>query len=99
VARLRLNQPEKVLPLLKHSRDPRVRSYLMDRLAPLGTDAGAIIKRHDEESDLTIRRALVLTAAGRQEWKTAFIHRFTFFAGSRNHLICHDTRRGQAAAV
>ena len=40
VALLRLNQPEKVWPLLKHSPDPRVRSYLVHRLAPLGADAG-----------------------------------------------------------
>ena len=58
----RMNQPEKVWPLLKHSLpDPRVRSYLIHRLGPLGADAGAIIKRLDEEPDVTIRRALLLS--------------------------------------
>ena len=61
VALLRLNQPEKVWPLLKHTADPRVRSYLIHRLSPLGADAGVIVKRLDEESDLTIRRALILS--------------------------------------
>ena len=61
VALLRMSQPEKVWPLLKHSPDPRVRSYLIHRLGPLGADAGAIVKRLDEESDLTIRRALLLS--------------------------------------
>jgi serine/threonine protein kinase/formylglycine-generating enzyme required for sulfatase activity len=61
VALLRMNQPEKVWPLLRHSPDPRVRSYLIDRLSPLGADAGAIIGRLEEESDLTIRRALLLS--------------------------------------
>ena len=61
VALLRMNQPEKVWPLLKHSPDPRVRSYLIHRLGPLGADAGAIIKQLDEEPDLTIRRALLLS--------------------------------------
>jgi serine/threonine protein kinase/formylglycine-generating enzyme required for sulfatase activity len=63
VALLRLNQPEKVWPLLKRTPadDPRVRSYLIDRLAPLGADAGAIIQRLDEEPDITIRRALLLS--------------------------------------
>ena len=56
-----MNQPEKVWPLLKHSPDPRVRSYLIHRLGPLGADAGAIVKRLDEEPDLTIRRALILS--------------------------------------
>ncbi len=36
VALLRMNQPEKVWPLLKHSPDPRVRSYLIHRLSPTG---------------------------------------------------------------
>ena len=56
-----MNQPEKVWPLLKHSPDPRVRSYLIHRLSPLGADAEAIIKRLDEEPDVTIRRALLLS--------------------------------------
>ena len=33
VALLRLNQPSKVWPLLKHSPDPTARSYLIHRLA------------------------------------------------------------------
>ena len=36
VALLKMGQPEKVWPLLKHSPDPRVRSYLIHRLSPLG---------------------------------------------------------------
>ena len=56
-----MNQPAKVWPLLKHSPDPRVRSYLIHRLSPLGADARAIVKRLDEEPDLTIRRALLLS--------------------------------------
>jgi hypothetical protein len=61
VALLRMNHTEKVWPLLKHSPDPRVRSYLIHRLSPLGADAGAILKRFDAEEDITIRRALLLS--------------------------------------
>ena len=61
VAWLKLNQPEKVWPLLKHSPDPMVRSYLIHRLGPLGADAGAVVRRLDEETDITIRRALLLS--------------------------------------
>jgi hypothetical protein len=63
VALLCLGQPEKVWPLLKRSPpdDPRVRSYLIHRLGPLGADVGAILKRLDEEQDTTIRRALLLS--------------------------------------
>ena len=56
-----MHQPEKVWPLLKHSPDPRVRSYLIHRLGPAGAEAGAILKQLDSESDITIRRALVLS--------------------------------------
>jgi serine/threonine protein kinase/formylglycine-generating enzyme required for sulfatase activity len=58
---LKMNQPEKVWPLLKHSPDPRGRSYLIHRLSPLGVDAGVIINRLENESDITIRTALVLS--------------------------------------
>jgi formylglycine-generating enzyme required for sulfatase activity len=64
VALLRMNQPAKVWPLLKRSAepdDPRVRSYLIHHLSPQGADAGAIIQRLDEEPNVTIRRALLLS--------------------------------------
>jgi serine/threonine protein kinase/formylglycine-generating enzyme required for sulfatase activity len=63
VALLRLNQPAKVWPLLKRGDkpdDPRVRSYLIHRLGPLGADAAVLVKRL-EEPDVTIRRALILS--------------------------------------
>ena len=61
VALIKMDRPEKVWPLLKHSPDPRVRSYLIHRFGSLGADAGAIVKRLDEERDVTIRRALILS--------------------------------------
>ncbi len=61
VALLSMSLPEKVWPLLKHSPDPRVRSYLIHRLGPMGVDAEALIKRLDGEPDITIRRALLLS--------------------------------------
>jgi formylglycine-generating enzyme required for sulfatase activity len=61
VTLLRRNQPEKVWPLLKHSSDPRGRSYLIHRLSPMGADAEKLIKRLEEEPDLTVRRALLLS--------------------------------------
>jgi formylglycine-generating enzyme required for sulfatase activity len=61
VALLRMNESEKVWPLLKHSPDPRVRSYLIHRLSAMDADAEAIVKRLGEETDLTIRRALILS--------------------------------------
>ena len=61
LALLRMNQPAKVWPLLKHSPDPRVRSYLIHRLSLLGADARVIAGRLDQEPDITSRRALLLS--------------------------------------
>ena len=61
VALLRLNQTSNVWPLLKHSPDPRVRSYLIHRLGPCGADAKAIVHRWGEEPDLSVQRALILS--------------------------------------
>jgi formylglycine-generating enzyme required for sulfatase activity len=60
VALFKMAQPEKVWPLLKHSPDPRARSYLIHRLSPLGAEPRAIVKRLEEEKEISIRRALLL---------------------------------------
>ena len=60
VALLRMGEADKLWPLLQHSPDPRVRSYLIHRLSPLGADPKAIVKRFDEEPNVSIRRALLL---------------------------------------
>jgi formylglycine-generating enzyme required for sulfatase activity/serine/threonine protein kinase len=59
--RILANAATKVWPLLKHSPDPRARTYLIHRLSPLGAAAGAILERLDNEPDVTIRRALLLS--------------------------------------
>jgi hypothetical protein len=61
LALLRRNQAAKVWPLLKHSPDPRLRSYLIHRLGPLGADVRAVVKQLHEEPDVTIQRALILS--------------------------------------
>jgi serine/threonine protein kinase/formylglycine-generating enzyme required for sulfatase activity len=60
-ALVRMDRPAKVWPMLQHSVDPRVRSYLIHRLGPMGIEAHTIIQRLHEESDVTIRRALILS--------------------------------------
>jgi formylglycine-generating enzyme required for sulfatase activity len=61
VALLRMGRPAIVWPLLEHRKDPRVRTYLIHRLGPLGADPSMLAKRLDEGPDVTIRRALVLS--------------------------------------
>jgi formylglycine-generating enzyme required for sulfatase activity len=60
VALLRLGQPERVWPLLQHRPDPRLRSYLIHRLSPLGADARPLVKRLAEEPEVSAKRALLL---------------------------------------
>jgi formylglycine-generating enzyme required for sulfatase activity len=47
--------------MLKHSPDPTVRSYLIDRLGPFGAHPSDIKERLEAESDVEIRRALILS--------------------------------------
>jgi len=61
VALLRLGRPEEVWPLLKHGPDPRARSYLIHRIGPLGADPGPLVRRLEEEQEISIRRALLLS--------------------------------------
>ncbi len=57
---LRLGEPTKVWPLLRHSQDARVRSYLIHRVKPLEVDPGAFMRRFEQTSDITEQRALLL---------------------------------------
>jgi formylglycine-generating enzyme required for sulfatase activity len=61
VALLRLGKADNVWRLFKFSPDTRARSYLIHWLSPLGGDPLTIVRRLEAESDVTIRRALVLT--------------------------------------
>jgi eukaryotic-like serine/threonine-protein kinase len=101
VALLRMNQAEKVWPLLRRSHqpdDPRVRSYLIHRLSPLGADAGVLVKRLDEEPDVTIRRALVLSLGECSESELSSETRKTLLPKLQT-LYCSEADPGLHAAV
>jgi len=57
---LRLDAPDEVWPLLRHSPDPRVRSYIIHWLSPLGADPAVIVARYEVEPDVKIKRALLV---------------------------------------
>ena len=61
VALLKLDREQKVWPLLEHRPDPRARSYLIHRLAPLGADPNQVMTQLDTQDDVSIRRAMILT--------------------------------------
>jgi formylglycine-generating enzyme required for sulfatase activity len=69
VALLKLGRGEKLWPLLKHSPEPGLRSYVIHRLGSLGADPRAILSRLTEEKEVSSRRALFLTLGefGRNE--------------------------------
>ena len=66
-ALIQMGQPEKAWSLLKHSPDPSLRSYLVHRLGPLGVEPGLLIAKLDQESDVSIRRALILSLGEYEE--------------------------------
>ena len=61
---LRMESPEQVWSLLKHSPDPRVRSYIVHWISQRGGDVGPIVERFKQERDVTIKRALLLCLGG-----------------------------------
>jgi formylglycine-generating enzyme required for sulfatase activity len=60
-ALLAMGRGDKVWPLLAHGRDPTLRSFLMERLAPAGVDPRMLLARLDQESDVSVQRALLLS--------------------------------------
>ncbi len=60
VALLQLGHAEAVWLLMRHGPDPSRRTYLIHRLAPLGTSPQLLLQRLDTETDVSARRALVL---------------------------------------
>lgn len=59
-ALIALHRGNRVWPLLVHSQDPTLRSYLIERLATSGVSANTLKQRLDKEKDTSARRALLL---------------------------------------
>jgi tetratricopeptide (TPR) repeat protein len=60
VGLVRLGRAEEVWPLLRQSPDPRLRTYLVHLLGPLGADPNLVAARLAEEPEVSARRALIL---------------------------------------
>jgi formylglycine-generating enzyme required for sulfatase activity len=61
VALFKLGETEPLWPLLRHSDDPSRRTYLLHDLGWPGTEPGPILRRLETETDVTARRALILS--------------------------------------
>lgn len=59
IALARLNQPEAIWPMLKHTPKPQLRSYLIEKLALYNLDFKIILNQLNEEKEISIRRALI----------------------------------------
>jgi eukaryotic-like serine/threonine-protein kinase len=59
VALVQLGETDSVRPLLKRAPDPRVRTWLIHRLAPLGTDPGVLLRWLESETDFDVMEALI----------------------------------------
>jgi formylglycine-generating enzyme required for sulfatase activity len=60
-ALLVMGRAERVWPLLRQQPDPTLRSYLIDRAGPGGVDAKVLIERLDQEKEVSVRQAIVLS--------------------------------------
>jgi formylglycine-generating enzyme required for sulfatase activity len=56
-----MGRGEKFWPLLRHSPDPTVRSYLIERLGPAGVEVKVLVAWLEAEQDVSTRRALILS--------------------------------------
>ena len=63
-ALLRSGQHELVWPLLRHSPDPSLRSYLIRDLSRSGISPDSIAQRLEVEPEVSARRALILSLGG-----------------------------------
>jgi len=61
MALLVIGKGEKVWPLLKHRGDPTLRSYLIERLGPGGVDPKVLTARLEEEQEVSVKRAILLS--------------------------------------
>jgi formylglycine-generating enzyme required for sulfatase activity len=61
VALLRLAGDQDLWALLKQGAEPAVRSHLVHALGPLGTEAAVVLERLRRETDVFVRRSLILS--------------------------------------
>jgi formylglycine-generating enzyme required for sulfatase activity len=61
VTLLHLGEPAALWPLLRHAPDPSRRTYLTHQLRPYGVEAFLVLDRLQAETEVSARRALLLT--------------------------------------
>jgi len=77
---LRMGQIESIGSVFGHSEDPRRRSLLIHRMAPLGVDSSTIIARFNDEKDTSARRALLLCLGAFDDTQISTVQRQALIA-------------------
>lgn len=67
ISLMRMGQPAAVWPLLRHSPDPTLRSYLIRDIGASNVPADLIARRLSDEAGVSARRALILSLGGFSE--------------------------------
>jgi len=67
IALVVMNHADKVWPMLKHTPDPTMRSFLIEWLGPSGIDFRALLDRLDPTTEVSIKRAILLSL-GNYDW-------------------------------
>ena len=75
VALAKLNQLERIWPLLKHTSTPQMRSYLIDKIASNDLDYKVILNQLKIEKEVSIRRALIQTLGSFGPGQISFVER------------------------
>jgi len=81
IALIKTGQAELVWPHLQQRADPRTRSYLIHRFASLAIDPKVLVQRLDEEKEVSIRRALLLSLGEYEASQIPASQRQTFIKG------------------
>ena len=114
VALLVMGRADKVWPLLRSSRDPSLRSELMERIAAAGVEARLLTSHLEQETDPSIQQAILmalreygldrLTPAERQNLIPSLLRSYRDHVDSGVHgaaesLLCRWGESGEAAKI
>jgi formylglycine-generating enzyme required for sulfatase activity len=96
VCLLGLGEPEAVWPLLEHTPNPSLRSFIIGRLAPLGADFKTLADHLVHETDPSIQQAVILALgefdAGKMsnEQRQSMVERLVNLYGTNSDSSVHS---------
>lgn len=70
IALLKMGETDQMWGHLKHSSDPRLRTWIIHRLSPMGARLKVIVERLKKEPNVSVRRALILALGEHEDSKS-----------------------------